>query len=164
MGVLSSDVLLAVEQNGESAGGLVRELSRVAQDQYFNTFLHVFSDLALLTSFLGVALGLFDYLASLFNRKDNWLGRLQTACITFLPPIVFALYYPEGFVTALGYASIALAVLAIILPVFMVIKIRKQDANKSHYQAPGGQAGLFICFLYGSVIIVSQCLVSLHVI
>lgn len=53
---------------------------------------HLFADLALATSFLGVALGLFDYLADLFQRRNTVAGRLQTGAITFLPPLAFALF------------------------------------------------------------------------
>lgn len=76
---------------------------------------HLFADLALATSFLGVALGLFDYLADLFQRRSTVSGRLQTGLITFLPPLAFALFYPRGFVMALGYAGVALAVLALLI-------------------------------------------------
>lgn len=67
--------------------------------------MHLFADLALATSFLGVALGLFDYLADLFQRRNSVTYRLQTGAITFLPPLAFALFYPRGFVMALGYAG-----------------------------------------------------------
>jgi tyrosine-specific transport protein len=56
---------------------------------------HLFADLALATSFLGVSLGLFDYLADLFQRKNSVGGRLQSGMITFLPPLAFALFYPR---------------------------------------------------------------------
>ncbi len=39
---------------------------------------HLFADLATATSFLGVALGLFDYMADLFQRRNTVAGRLQT--------------------------------------------------------------------------------------
>jgi tyrosine-specific transport protein len=61
-----------------------------------------------------VALGLFDYLADLFQRRNTVTGRLQTGAITFLPPLAFALFYPRGFVMALGYAGVALSVLALL--------------------------------------------------
>ncbi|XMR53059.1 aromatic amino acid transport family protein [Escherichia coli] len=41
---------------------------------------------------------------------------MQTGAITFLPPLAFALFYPRGSVMALGYAGVALAVLALIIP------------------------------------------------
>ncbi len=58
---------------------------------------HLFADLALATSFLGVSLGLFDYLADMFQRKNSVGGRLQSGIITFLPPLAFALFYPPRF-------------------------------------------------------------------
>ncbi|WP_115718146.1 aromatic amino acid transport family protein [Gallaecimonas mangrovi] len=81
--------------------------------------IHLFADLALATSFLGVAVGMFDFLASLFNRKSNAAGRSQTALLTFLPPLLVALFMPGIFVSALGYAAIALAVIALVLPAFI---------------------------------------------
>ncbi|MCV5245702.1 tyrosine transporter TyrP, partial [Escherichia coli] len=82
--------------------------------------------LALATSFLGVSLGLFDYLADMFQRKNSVGGRLQSGIITFLPPLAFALFSPRGFVMALGYAGVALAVLALIMPALLVMKSRRE--------------------------------------
>lgn len=57
---------------------------------------HLFADLALATSFLGVALGLFDYLADLFQRRNTAAGRLQTGAITFLPPLALRCFTHAG--------------------------------------------------------------------
>ncbi|MFZ6870415.1 aromatic amino acid transport family protein, partial [Klebsiella pneumoniae] len=73
---------------------------------------HLFAHLALATSFLGVSLGLFDFLADMFQRKNSVGGRLQSGIITFLPPLAVALFYPRGFDMALGDAGVAEAVLA----------------------------------------------------
>src|SRR5699024_5174154 len=75
----------------------------------------VFAGLALATSFLGVSLGLFDFLAQVFRHGGHLRGRLRTGVITFLPPLTFALYFPQGFVFALGFAAVALAVLSLLL-------------------------------------------------
>lgn len=170
MGVLPGSVLSTLSQNGSSVGGLVGELSATySGNRQLSSFLHIFSDLALLTSLLGVALGLFDYLASILSREDSRTGRFQTTLVTFTPPVVFALCYPEGFVIALGYASIALAILAILLPTAMVIKIRKKTNNLSSnsvasYKAPGGVFSIYFCFAFGCLVIVVQLLVSSGVI
>ncbi len=58
--------------------------------------MHLFADLALATSFLGVSLGLFDYLADLFQRRNNAVGRLQTGLITFLPRWHLLCFIPAG--------------------------------------------------------------------
>jgi tyrosine-specific transport protein len=111
-------------------------MREVVASPHVELAVHLFADLALATSFLGVALGLFDYLADLFQRKNSPGGRLQSGAITFLPPLAFALFYPRGFVMALGYAGVALAVLALMLPSLLVMKSRKQ-----HLTLPGGSPG-----------------------
>ncbi|WP_322967049.1 aromatic amino acid transport family protein, partial [Serratia marcescens] len=113
-----------------------------------------FADLALATSFLGVALGLFDFLADLFKRQDNVRGRLQTGAITFLPPLAFALFYPRGFVLALGFAAIALSVLALLLPSLLVWKTRQK--HQAQYRVWGGTPALALVFVCGVTVIAIQ--------
>ncbi|MFC4892314.1 amino acid permease [Pseudofrancisella aestuarii] len=88
-----------------------------------------FGFFALATSFLGVALGLFD-----FNRNTYGLEskqhkhKLIAIFITFLPAYIYAVLYPDGFIAALGYASIFVAILQVALPVIMfwVLKYRQE--------------------------------------
>ena len=156
VGSLSGEALEHISHSDGSIGELVVQLSRVAGSHgKVDTFLFAFSDLALLTSVLGVALGLFDYLASLFQREDSFKGRSQTALLTFLPPVLLALFYPDGFVIALGYAAIALSMLAVLLPVAIVWHLRKKGMTGS-YRAPGGFGLLIVCFLFGVAVIASQ--------
>ena len=116
---------------------------------------HLFADLALATSFLGVALGLFDYLADLFQRQDSAAGRIQSGLINFLPPLAFALFYPRGFVMALGYAGVALAVLALMLPSLLVMKSRQQHPNAA-WRVAGGSPALWLVLLCGIGIVAIQ--------
>ncbi len=99
----------------------------------------------------GVALGLFDYLADLFKRRNSIRGRLQTGLITFTPPLLFALFYPRGFIMALGFAAVALSVLALILPAMLAWKARKLHQGK--YQVWGGRPALAIVFACGVTVI-----------
>ncbi|MDP0562663.1 MAG: aromatic amino acid transport family protein [Candidatus Endonucleobacter sp. (ex Gigantidas childressi)] len=138
-----------------SIAELLLQLSRMGQNSKINVFLFTFSDLALLTSVLGVALGLFHYLASLFQRTDSTIGRCQTAALTFVPPVIFAFFFPEGFVSALGYAAIALSILAVLLPVVIVWVLRKKGLT-GDYRAPVGDWMLAACFVFGVTVIVSQ--------
>lgn len=120
---------------------------------------HLFADLALATSFLGVALGLFDYLADLFQRRSTVSGRLQTGLITFLPPLAFALFYPRGFVMALGYAGVALAVLALlILLCWSGSAVNRAQAG---YRVAGGTPALALVFICGIVVIGVQFSIAL---
>ena len=82
--------------------------------------------------------------------------------VTFAPPLGFALFYPQGFIMALGYAAIALVILAIFLPVIMVWKQRNSTSQKSDdpadtlYQVKGGKVGLMTAAAFGVLIISSQ--------
>ncbi|SQC93761.1 Tyrosine permease [Cedecea neteri] len=121
--------------------------------------MHLFADFALATSFLGVSLGLFDYLGDLFARNRKASGRLQTGLMTFLPPLVFALFYPQGFVMALGYAGVALAVLALLVPSMLVWQSRKQHAEAA-WRVAGGKPLLALVFACGIAVIVIQFLIT----
>ncbi|MCF2860171.1 aromatic amino acid transporter [Pseudoalteromonas sp. SMS1] len=151
-GIMAQEALI----QSENLQGLVNAISGIAHSTRVHTFVTIFADLALATSFLGVSLGLFDFFADAFKQNNNGMDRVKTALITFIPPLGFALFYPQGFIMALGYAAIALVVLAIFLPVAMVWQQRKD--NTAGYQVRGGNIGLACAGLCGVLIISAQCL------
>lgn len=64
---------------------LVTALQSVAESTLLQQFIDLFANLALVTSFLGVTMSLFDYIAELTRAKESKLGRAQTWLITFIP-------------------------------------------------------------------------------
>lgn len=62
----------------------------------------MFSNLAVASSFFGVTLGLFDYLADLFKIDNSHGGRFKTVLLTFLPPALLYLIFPNGFIYGIG--------------------------------------------------------------
>lgn len=142
---------------------LVGTLSQVIHSSVISQVVSVFADLALITSFLGVSLGLFEFLGDSLNKNQSKGGRAVIAVVTFLPPLCFALFYPQGFIMALGYAAIALAILAILLPVTMVMKSRAQHQATQSFTVSGGTPALMLTLLAGMVIIVVQVMISLGV-
>ncbi|MCP3127260.1 aromatic amino acid transport family protein [Shewanella sp. KJ2020] len=156
-GVLSQSQLL----ENQSLSSFINQLASVLHSEYLSSAISLFADLALATSFLGVSLGLFDFMASSLRQEDNATGRSLTATITFLPPLGFALFYPQGFITALGYAAIALVILAIFLPVAMVWTQRQtRDAANlpTGYRVAGGKFALVLAGIAGIAIIAAQLL------
>lgn len=111
-----------------------------------------FFNVAMTTSFLGVALGLFDFLADGFKRPNTRFGRLQTALLTFIPPFILALIWPHGFHMAIRWSACFVAILCIILPVLMVYHLRQHKELKSSYRAFGGN-GLFVMLIIVGVIL-----------
>ncbi|WP_367989938.1 aromatic amino acid transport family protein [Vibrio sp. NTOU-M3] len=156
LGVVSQNEIM------QNAGltGLINTLSHTVHERGLSTVIGVFADLALLTSFLGVSLGLFEFLGDSLKKKSTNKDRVFIAAITFTPPMVFALFYPQGFIMALGYAAIALAILAIFLPTLMVMKLRKSSDYTSDYQVMGGNMTLFATAVIGLMIVSAQLLVT----
>lgn len=155
LGALSGNTFTAILVQQAGLNGLMQAIRTLVASPHVEVAIHLFADLALATSFLGVALGLFDYLADLFKRKNTARGRLQTGALTFMPPLIFALFYPQGFVMALGYAAIALAVLALLIPALLSWCVRQQ--HQVGALTPGGKPALLLVFLCGISIIAIQC-------
>ena len=155
LGSIDSSTFLGLLASQAGLNGLLQALREVVASPQVELAVHLFADLALATSFLGVSLGLFDYLADLFQRRNNAVGRLQTGLITFLPPLAFALFYPRGFVMALGYAGVALSVLALLLPSMLAWQSRKHHPQ-GEYRVLGGRPVLCLIFAAGIAIIAIQ--------
>ncbi|MGC7893907.1 aromatic amino acid transport family protein [Vibrio anguillarum] len=163
LGVVSQPQL--VENSGLSA--LIVTLGQTVHQSNLSSIIGVFADLALLTSFLGVSLGLFEFMGDTIKKKNIPLHRMAASVITYLPPLVFALFYPKGFIMALGYAAIALTILAIFLPIVMVIKVRSNQVfqlqGEAQYQVRGGKLALTMTATIGLMIVTSQIFISLGV-
>lgn len=99
-----------------------------------------FAFFAIVTSFLGVALGLLDFLADGLKIKKTVGGRLILAALIFLPPLAISLYDPDLFIIALRYAGgIGCALLLGLLPILMVWRGRYILKFKSQYALFGGR-------------------------
>ncbi len=151
LGVVSQAEL----HSNSGLNALIASLSATLDGSSLSTFISLFAELALITSFLGVSLGLFDFIRDTTVNKLKG-NRIYVAMLTYFPPLGFALFYPEGFIMALGYAAIALVILAVFLPVAMVYMSRKVYKEGEHYRVFGGNILLAISCISGVVIIVSQ--------
>jgi tyrosine-specific transport protein len=111
-----------------------------------------FAFFALVTSFLGVALGLRDFLADGLNLQKDIKGKLLLALLVLLPPLVIAVSYPHIFLIALDYAGgFGCALLLGLLPIIMVWRGRYSLHFPFYPQVPGGKIllsflGLFVSF------------------
>jgi tyrosine-specific transport protein len=123
--------------------------------QWVQTVLSTFTLLALLTSFFGVSLGLFDLVAETFKRSNDSAGRAGTSLAVFLPPMVASLLAPNGFIAALSHAGVALAIIAIFLPCAMVWKMRS-EGRSTKFRAFGGRPAIIISAICGVLIIVAN--------
>jgi len=160
--MLGSQSFHMIEQQGNSVGGFVLTLNNIVHSHWVSVGVNTFSNIAMTTSFLGVTLGLFDFLADALKRSNDRFGRFQTALITFVPPLIFALLYPKGFIMALGYAAVCVAVLEVIMPALMAYQLRRHKKLKSPYRVFGGTPLLVIVEICGVLLIIAQFWNSIH--
>ena len=144
-----------------AAGGNVGDLVRAAGSNLDSTFiehmLESFAFLAVATSFLGAGLGLFDYLADFFGFDDTCSGRAKTTLVTFVPPMSGAIFWPDGFLLAVGWAGLAATIWAVIVPALMLRAARKKYST-SLFRAPGGSGVVGLLLAYGALIAVCHTL------
>lgn len=152
-GVLSQTQFVSLLKQDPTLNGLVKATSQITGSSLLGEVVRLFSSLALITSFLGVAMGIFEGVGDLLKRINLPTNRPILALLTFIPPLAFALFYPNGFITALGYAGILFAFYGLLLPVALAWKARQLHPNLP-YRVAGGNLALVIAFIMGIVIIV----------
>lgn len=115
--------IVGSNMNGtEDVGVFISHLTTKTGNMYLSFLTNAFAFLAIATSFLGVALGLFDYVSEWFKKNNDLKTRMKVTALTFGLPLILALIYPNGFITALGCAAVALSLLAVVLPCLVAFK------------------------------------------
>ena len=151
-GLLTQNEFLQILKEDATLNGLVKATLAITGSNMIAGAVKLFSTLALVTSFLGVGLGLLECIEDLLKRSFNIsAGRIPLGLMTFIPPLVFALFYPEGFILALGYAGQMFAFYAVVLPVSLVWKARRAHTNLP-YKVWGGNLTLIIVLILGVII------------
>lgn len=150
-GVLSQGEFVQLLQQDPTLNGLVKATSQITGSTVLGEMVRIFSALALITSFLGVAMGIFEGVGDLLKRVNLPNNRVILTPLTFIPPLAFALFYPNGFIAALGYAGLLFAFYGLILPIGLAWKARQQHPNLP-YRVAGGNIGLLIALIAGVLI------------
>ena len=151
-GLLTQNEFLQILKEDATLNGLVKATLAITGSSVIASAVKLFSTLALVTSFLGVGLGLLECIEDLLKRSFNIsAGRISLGLLTFIPPLIFALFYPEGFILALGYAGQMFAFYAVVLPVSLVWKARRVHPNLP-YRVWGGNVTLLVVLVLGVVI------------
>lgn len=152
MGNITRDSFKEIISSGGNVDSLVKSFLGTKQHGIIEFCLLVFSNLAVASSFFGVTLGLFDYLADLFKMDNSPLGRFKTILLTFLPPAILYLVFPNGFIYGIGGAGLCATIWAVIIPAVLALKARKKFPNQM-FTVWGGVMIPSIVILFGIVVI-----------
>lgn len=120
---------------------LVKILRHQVNSDLITAFARAFSIFAIVTSFLGVAQGLFDFLKDGLKVKQFPKRRSLAFILTFVPPILFIVGFEKGFISLLEYAGALVSIILGIVPILIIWRLRSSD-RKAGYRAPGGPLAL----------------------
>lgn len=152
----SSSLLQALEA-GEPVTQFLREH---AKSPWVSSMAEFFAFFALATSFLGIALGLIDFLSDGLKIKNAGLGKIWLGLLIIVPTFIFSAYFERIFITALdtsgGFGD---SILNGMMPVLMVwigrYYLRFPDENRT----PGGKSLLVLVFVFFACSLVLEILV-----
>lgn len=123
---------------------------------------HSFAFFAVVTSFLSVALSFVDFLADGLQLTKTRKNKSALSLLTFAPPFLIALSYPDIFLLALNYASAFGAVILFgIFPALMVWRGRYSLKLSDQKIVPGGRFTLAAIILFSVAVAAIQLFAEL---
>lgn len=131
LGSIDNHTFATILKKNSGLEGLLLAIREIQESSFVKIAMNIFAAAAILTSFWGVTLSLYHYIKDLAKHRPSIKKPITSLTLTFLPPLVFALFYPDGFIIALGYASISLVILALVMPMLMLQKAQKQAGIQS---------------------------------
>lgn len=157
MGVISKNGFEIIEHSTHTNSTLINELNDTLHNAWIIDFFRAFSTVCMLTAFLGVSLGLLDFLADglKLEKRGGKGGALFFA--TFMPPLFITLIHPNAYIAALQFAGVLCVFLLLFLPSIMAYRGRYYLQLNKAYTVTGGKT-LLLCL---TVIALSLMIFSL---
>lgn len=144
--------LMNLMTSEHATSGLTSALSEAVQSQWISGFFAFFSSVCMLTAFLGVSIGLFDFLADGLSLKKSGIQGKSVLLLTFFPPLLIVLANPGIYLQALRYAGICCVILLLLLPTVMAWRGRIRSSD-SLILVPGGNLGLGLAFMVATYLL-----------
>ncbi|MBA2654335.1 MAG: tryptophan/tyrosine permease [Gammaproteobacteria bacterium] len=117
--------LSAMYSNTHPLKAMVLALANHVNNRGINILTNLFTSLCVLTSFLGVALSLADFLADGMRLKKQ-TNNLLIVGLALAPPLAIVLLWPAIFLRALNYAGILCLALLFVIPLLMLLSTMVQ--------------------------------------
>ena len=155
-GTIGSELLGQWQGHAQAVSHLTQSLSAIVDSAWFTTIAAVFTTLCISTSFLGVGLGLTDFIADGLQVNKTGRSAWLVLVIAVAPPLCVVLFYPAVFIPALAFAGLCCVYLLLFLPALMVTVGRyRQDRLRGHWQVWGGKPLAFLVLLLSAVLLVN---------
>ena len=161
-GHIDRDTFAALNAGESPLTGFLTSLTSTQAGSNVAMVIALFTNLAIVSSFMGTGLGLFDYISDKLNFSDTKWDRLKVALLTFVPPGLASYFFPNGFVSAIGFAGIVYVVGFFILSFFMVRNARSK-ARSVRFEVFGGQGVLYFFLCLSLVILIAYILTKMNI-
>jgi len=127
--------------------------------EWLGVLVSIFSEFAIVTSFIGFVYGLLDFFKDI-SASNEPFKRLPLYSLILFPPMSLGVLNPRVFLTALDYAgTFSVSVLGGIIPALMIWKQRREQEQSnsiSQRLVPGGQVTLIVIIGVALVLIGKQ--------
>lgn len=161
-------LILGIVPVGGSNGLAAALMSGEPATQFLNQHVHgfwivqiaeFFAFFAIVTSFLGIALGLFDFLADGFGIKKEGWGKVLIGALIIIPVLIFATQFERVFLLALGKTGgFGDSILNGLIPVLMVWIGRYYLSMKGEFRLFGGKFLLVLVGIFFAVTLALEVL------
>ncbi|GAA5192415.1 amino acid permease [Ferrimonas gelatinilytica] len=148
MGNVPRDHFGEVIAQGGNVATLIQAVGQSTDVTGLENTLMLFGNLALASSFIGVALGLVDLIKDLFKMDDSLSSSLKAAGVSFVPALLLCIAMPHGFITAIGFAALAASIFVLVLPALMARVLRRRGIHNG-FQTRGGMLRLDFVLAFG---------------
>jgi tyrosine-specific transport protein len=161
LGSVSPEILKSVSQ-GNAIFDPLKILRNGGAGEWIGLLVSVFSEFAIVTSFIGFVYGLLDFFQDLPLLRDSKYSnnRLPLLGFVLFPPMSLSALNPSIFFTALDYAgTFSISVLGGIIPALMVWKQRYQNLDLHSINKPyfsGGKVTMVVMICIALVVILQQ--------
>lgn len=134
-------------------------LGAAVNNKWVCLFANFFAFFALVTSFLGIALGLFDFLSDGLKIPKKTFGNIFLGLLVAVPTLIMTLSFENIFLKALdATGGIGDALLNGILPCLMVWVGRYRENMSSEFRVGGGRPMILIAIGYALFVFIVEML------
>ena len=143
----------------DNADSINKVISSLHTYNYIIVFVNIFAGISVITSFLAVSISLFDFIIDSIGirNKNNIFKKSIGGGLVFIIPLMIVLYANmDIFTKALDWVGVCCAILMLILPALMVMKIRKDSNYSLKYNISKSNFIPYIFIIFGIIIISIQ--------
>jgi tyrosine-specific transport protein len=150
------DFYLKISQESVEVGELIEKLADISKWPIVQILCWMIAVFAILTSVIGVGLGLIDSISKKFSfyMTNNFSIRAFSALSAIIPAYLIAILIPNAFLKVFSFAGMILVIIAIILPCYLITKVDLEKQN--FYPIVKNKLLRMVVVLFGLLVILSE--------